>query len=208
MSKILLINGSPHQKGNTCTALNELSRTMNELGIETEILWLGTAPMQDCIGCFKCKEIKKCVFNDLVNETADRLDEFDGFVLGSPVYYAGPTGRLTSFMDRLFFSCDKSKLWGKLGASVVVCRRGGASASFDRLNKYFGINNMHIVGSQYWNSVHGLLADEAVKDEEGMQGMRTLAHNFAYLLKSMELAKKAGISQDVPEAFIATNFIR
>jgi len=208
LSKILLINGSPNKQGCTYTALCEIADTLEKNGVDSEILWLGRAPMQDCIACGRCGSLGKCTFDDLVNETSSRLDEFDGLVVGSPVYYAGPTGRLTSFLDRLFFSTDKNKLAGKLGACVVSCRRGGATAAFDRLNKYFQIVNMCVVGSQYWNQVHGFTPDDVRKDAEGLQTMRSLAANMAYLLKARELAESSGVKSPVYEARISTNFIR
>lgn len=205
--KILLINGSPNEHGCTDAALQEVADTLNKNGVETEILWLGKKPMQDCIACFKCQETGKCVFGDLVVDTATRMDEFDGMVVGSPVYYGGPNGRLTSFLDRLFFSVDKEKIAGKLAASVVSCRRGGASASFERLNQYFLMTNMHVVSSQYWNQVHGYTAEDAKRDLEGMQTMRTLAQNIAYLLQAQQTAEKTGIKKPAYEETVYTNFM-
>ena len=207
MKKVLLINGSPNEHGCTDVALQEVADTLEKNGVESEILWLGKKPMQDCIACFKCQETGKCVFGDAVVDIAQRLDEFDGMVVGSPVYYGGPNGRLTSFLDRLFFSADAAKLCGKLAASVVSCRRGGASASFERLNQYFLMTNMHVVSSQYWNQIHGFTAEEARRDLEGMQTMRTLAQNMAYLLKSKDAARAAGIEDPVYEETIYTNFM-
>lgn len=205
--KVLLINGSPNEHGCTDTALQELGKTLNANSVETETLWLGKKPMQDCIACFKCQETGKCVFNDLVVEIASRLDEFDGLVVGSPVYYGGPNGRLTSFLDRLFFSADAAKLRGKLAASVVTCRRGGASAAFERLNQYFLMSNMHVVASQYWNQVHGFKPDDVRQDEEGLQTMRTLGQNMAYLLRADQAAKNSGVPKPDYEAVTFTNFI-
>lgn len=207
MSKILLINGSPNKNGCTDAALQEVADTLNKNGVVSEILWLGKKPMQDCIACFKCQETGKCVFGDLVVEIAERMDVFDGLIVGSPVYYGGPNGRLTSFLDRFFFSVDKKKIAGKLAASVVSCRRGGASASFERLNQYFLMTNMHVVSSQYWNQVHGYTAEDAKRDLEGMQTMRTLAQNMAYLLKAQKIASDAGIEQPTYEETIYTNFM-
>ena len=188
--KALLINGSPHKEGCTFTALSEIANTLKKNGIESEIFHVGTKPIANCIACGKCRETGKCVFDtDGVNEIGARLNEFDAIVLGSPVYYAGPSGQLCSFCDRLFFSNSK-KMAGKLAAAVVSCRRGGATASFDRLNKYFTITNMQIVGSQYWNMVHGFTPEDVRKDIEGLQTMRTLAQNMAWLLKCIELGKK------------------
>lgn len=208
MKKVLLINGSPNEHGCTDVALQEVADTLEKNGVESEILWLGKKPMQDCIACFKCQETGKCVFGDAVVDIAGRLDEFDGMVVGSPVYYGGPNGRLTSFLDRLFFSADASKLRGKLAASVVSCRRGGASASFERLNQYFLMTNMHVVSSQYWNQIHGFTAEEARQDLEGLQTMRTLAQNMSYLLKAGEAAENAGIAKPEYEDVTLTNFIR
>lgn len=208
MKKVLLINGSPNEHGCTDVALQEVADTLEKNGVESEILWLGKKPMQDCIVCFKCQETGKCVFGDAVVDVAQRLDEFGGVIVGSPVYYGGPTGRLTSFLDRLFFSVDSSKLRGKFAASVVSCRRGGASASFERLNQYFLMTNMHVVSSQYWNQIHGFTAEEARQDMEGLQTMRTLAQNMAYLLRAEEAAEKAGIARPEYEDVTLTNFIR
>ncbi len=207
MSKVLLINGSPNEHGCTDAAMQEIADTLKKDSVESEILWLGKKPMQDCIACFKCQETGKCVFGDLVVETAERIDEFDGLIVGSPVYYGGPNGRLTSFLDRFFFSVDKKKIAGKLAASVVSCRRGGASASFERLNQYFLMTNMHVVSSQYWNQVHGYTAEDVKRDLEGMQTMRTLAQNFVYLLNAQQAADESGISKPVYEETIYTNFM-
>lgn len=208
MKKVLLINGSPNEHGCTDVALQEVADTLKKNGVESELLWLGKKPMQDCVACFKCQQTGKCVFDDQVNEIAARLDEFGGMVAGSPVYYGGPTGRLTSFLDRLFFSADATKLHGILAASVVSCRRGGATASFERLNQYFLMTNMHVVSSQYWNQIHGFTAEEARQDLEGLQTMRTLAQNMAYLLKAGEAAESAGIARPEYEDVTLTNFIR
>lgn len=206
MSKVLLINGSPNEFGCTYTALKEVADTLNKSHVESEIVYLGKKPMAGCIACNKCKETGRCIFDDQVNRILDKLDEYGGIVVGSPVYYAGPAGQLCAFLDRLFY-CSKGKMAGKLAASVVSCRRGGASAAFDRLNKYFGISNMHVVGSQYWNQVHGYTPDDVRKDEEGLQTMRTLAQNIVWLLESIE----AGIEKEInlPEYEIPkrTNFI-
>ena len=205
--KALLINGSPNKLGCTHTALREVADTLEALGVETEILWLGKAAIQGCIDCGSCRENARCVFTDLVNETAARLDEFDALILGSPVYYAGPSGQLCAFLDRLFHSSG-GRMAGKLGASVVSCRRGGAASAFDRLNKYFSISNMHIVGSQYWNQVHGFTPEDVRKDGEGLQTMRTLGQNMAWLLQCIDAGRKAGIPTPVYEPRIATHFIQ
>ena len=208
MAKFLFINGSPNENGCTQAAMDEVIHVLNENGIETEKLWLGKKAMPDCMACMKCQEIGKCVFQDQVNEIGARIDEFDGIVVGSPVYYGGPNGRLTSFLDRLFFSVPDDKFKGKLGASIVSCRRGGASAAFERLNQYFLMENMHVVSSQYWNQVHGFSAEDVKKDEEGLQTMRTLARNIVWLLKSIEAGKQNGIEAPVHEEKSFTNFIR
>ncbi|MBQ7156064.1 MAG: flavodoxin family protein [Synergistaceae bacterium] len=205
--KVLLINGSPNEKGCTFTALSEVATTLNKNGIETEIFWIGKKAMQGCIACFKCQQLGHCVFNDSVRELTGRLDEFDGLVVGSPVYYAGPAGSLCAFLDRLFFSGGE-KLQGKPAACVVSCRRAGATAAFDRLNKYFTIMNMPVVSSQYWNQVHGFTPEDVRKDLEGMQTMRTLGENMAYMLKCFEAGKKAGVPEPVHEEIVFTNFIR
>lgn len=206
MSRVLLINGSPHQFGCTYTALKEMADTFDRLGVEHELLYLGKAPIADCMDCGKCGETGRCVYNDKVNETLDKIDAYDAIVAGSPVYYAGPTGQLCSFLDRLFYASN-GRMAGKLAASVVSCRRGGATAAFERLNKYFSMNNMHIVGSQYWNQVHGFVPDEVRKDGEGLQTMRTLAQNMAWLLENIEQGRKAGIAAPEYEKHIYTHFI-
>ena len=207
MKKVLMINGSPNEFGCTYTALKEVADTLEKHGIESEILYLGVKPVAGCIGCGKCRETGKCIYQDLVNEVGERLDEYGAVVAGSPVYYAGASGQVTSFLDRLFYSNGR-KMAGKLGASVVSCRRGGASASFDRLNKYFTISNMPIVSSQYWNQVHGNTPEEVRQDLEGLQTMRTLGENIAWLMKCIEAGRNAGVSDPSYEAKIATNYIR
>lgn len=205
--KVLLINGSPNEKGCTYTALTEVERTLNKNGIETELLWLGNAPVANCVDCGFCRQQGRCVHDDAVNRVIDELDSISALVVGSPVYYASASGQLCSFMDRLFHSCGR-RMAGKLGASVVSCRRGGASAAFDRLNKYFTISNMPIVSSQYWNQVHGNTPEEVMQDEEGLQTMRTLAENMAWLIKCIEAGRRAGIELPEYEKRIGTNFIR
>lgn len=205
--KVLLFNGSPNAKGCTYTALREVADTLEKHGIETEIYHVGTKPVAGCIACRKCKAGAPCIFDDGVNELAARLEEFDALVIGAPVYYSGPSGQSTAFLDRLFYSAS-AKLKGKPGAAIVSCRRGGASASYDRLNKYFGISSMPIVTSQYWNQVHGNTPEEVLRDEEGMQTMRTLGENMAWLLKCIEAGKVAGVPLPQREAPLHTNFIR
>lgn len=205
--KVLLINGSPNQKGCTNRALEEVKTTLNKEGVETELVWIGKQPIAGCIACRTCKKTNRCVFNnDLVNKLIKRLDEFDGIIVGSPVYYSGPSGQICAFLDRLFFAGGDFS--GKVGAAVVSCRRGGATASFDRLNKYFTISNMVQASSQYWNMVHGNTPEEVEQDLEGLQTMRTLAQNVAWLLKCIEAGKEKGIEKPKYEAFTKTNFIR
>lgn len=203
--KVLMINGSPHEHGCTFTALTEIKNALSEKGIDSDILYLGKKPIASCIACTKCFETGKCIFDDAVNEI--NMDDYDALVVGSPVYYAGPSGQVCSFLDRLFCTSG-SKMAGKPAAAVVSCRRGGASAAFDRLNKYFEMTNMIIVGSQYWNQVHGSCPEDVAKDEEGLQTMRTLAENMSWILKLIECGDKNGIQRPVYEAKIRTNFIK
>lgn len=206
--KVILVNGSPHEKSTTYRALSEVATTLNENGIETEIFWLGVKPISGCLGCGTCKKTGKCVINDIVNEFLEKATSCDGFIFGTPVHYAAASGALTSFMDRLFYG-KTSVFMGKPAATVVCLRRGGASAAFDQINKYYPISGMPIVPSQYWNSVHGIGANEAELDEEGMQTMRTLARNMAWMLKCIDLGKKNGITIPEREAVgMRTNFIR
>ena len=206
--KVLLINGSPHPEGNTAFALKQMTEVFGEYGVECEILQVGSQAIRGCTGCGACYKTRKCVFEDLVNETASRLDEFDGIVVGSPVYYGGPNGRLTSFLDRLCFSVPGEKLNGKLAASIVSCRRGGASAAFERLNQYFLMTNMHVVASQYWNQIHGNTRQEALQDAEGLQTMRILVENMRYVLQCLCAGKEKGVAPLSCEPRTATNFIR
>ena len=205
--KVLLVLGSPHEKGCTYTALKEIEKTLMEEGIETELFWLGAKPISGCLGCGGCAKTGKCVVDgDCVNRLIEIAKTADGFIFGSPVYYAGASGQLMSFMDRLFYSSSK-RMEGKPACAVVSCRRGGASAAFDNINKYFLMCNMPVVPSQYWNQVHGRCAEDVLKDEEGLQTMRTLADNMAWLLKCIELGKKNGINVPERELKIRTNFI-
>ncbi|MCL2411725.1 MAG: flavodoxin family protein [Treponema sp.] len=204
--KVLLINGSPKSNGCTFTALNEVSKTLNENEINTEIVHVGNKDIRGCIDCRKCKENKICAFTDLVNEVAPKFIECDGIIIGSPVYFSSANGSVISFVDRLFFSvpCDKTM---KIGAAVVSARRTGCSSTFDVLNKYFTISGMPIASSQYWNEVHGYTSDDVKKDEEGMQTMRVLGRNMAFLIKSIALGKERyGLPEK--ETRIFTNFIR
>ena len=189
MSKVLLLNGSPHSNGCTYTALLEVANELNKEGIETEILHIGNKEIRGCISCNTCGERGKCVFDDLVNEVAVKFEAADGLVVGNPVYYGSPNGTLISFLDRLFYSTKFPKSM-KVGASVVSCRRGGNTASFDVLNKYFPISGMPMAASTYWNQVHGFSAEDVKKDLEGLQTMRNLARNMAFLIKSIKDGKE------------------
>lgn len=205
-AQVLLINGSPNAKGCTYTALREVADALEREGLTTEIVHVGGRDIRGCIGCRKCKQQGKCVFDDLVNEVAPKFESCEGIVIGSPVYFASANGTLVSFIDRLFYSvsCDKSM---KVGAAVVSCRRGGASATFDELNKYFTISGMPVASSQYWNSVHGYTPDDVRQDVEGLQVMRVLGRNMAFLIKSIRLGKDTfGLPEKEPHQF--TNFIR
>lgn len=205
MMKILLINGSPKKEGNTFIALSEVQKTLETEGIETELIHIGHKAIHGCIACGKCRELGRCAFDDCVNEVAAKLNDADGIVIGSPVYYASPAGTLLSFLDRLFYSVPFD-LSMKVGAAVAVARRGGTTATFDVLNKYFTVNNMPVVSSQYWNNVHGRVPGEAQQDAEGLQTMRQLARNMSFLVKSIHLGKeKFGLPKH--EERIVTNFI-
>lgn len=204
--KVLLINGSPNKTGCTYTALHEVETTLHKQGIDTELLYLGKHPVAGCIACMKCFETGYCFREDAVKEIQKRIDEFDAIILGSPVYYSGASGQLVSFLNRLFFATE-GRMAGKLGASVVSCRRGGASATFEQLNQYFTISNMPIVASQYWNSVHGFTPEDVRKDAEGLQTMRTLGENMAWLLKCIESGQNAGIDKPIYEPRLRTHFI-
>ncbi|MBE5732208.1 MAG: flavodoxin family protein [Clostridiales bacterium] len=204
--KVLLLNGSPHANGNTSIALKEMIKEFEKENIQTELINVGQLAIRGCIGCYKCREIGKCVFDDIVNEVAKKLEESDGLVVGSPVYYAGANATLTALLTRLFYS-NRSDKRMKVGCSVVVARRGGLSSTFDELNKFFTISGMPIASSQYWNSVHGRNIGEAEQDKEGLQTMRALAKNMSFLIKSIALGKeKFGLPEKEPQ--ISTNFIR
>ena len=204
--KVLLVNGSPRANGNTAFALEEMVKVFTQEGIETEIVQVGNKNIRGCVACTSCYKTGKCVVDDIVNECAGKLEECDGIVVASPVYYASANGTLISFLDRLFYSshCDKRM---KVGASVAVARRGGCSATFDQLNKYFTISGMPVASSQYWNSVHGAAPGQASEDAEGLQTMRTLAKNMTFLMKSIALGKE---QFGLPEKEVSqrTNFIR
>lgn len=204
--KVLILNGSPRVNGNTTIAVKELERTFQQEQIEVETVQVGNKDIRGCIACGYCYQHGKCVFNDIVNQLAPKFEEADGLVVASPVYYASANATLIACLDRLFYSTHFDKTM-KVGASVVVARRGGCSATFDELNKYFTICNMPVASSQYWNSVHGRNVGEAIQDEEGLQTMRTLAKNMSFLMKSIALGKKEfGLPET--ETRVATNFIR
>lgn len=201
------MNGSPHKEGCTYTALKEVADTLEKNGIETEFMYLGVKPIAGCIACGSCQKTGKCFVDDKVNDLLSMLPELNGIVIGSPVYYAGASGQLAAFLDRAFFA-GGGKFDGKPGAAVVSCRRGGASATFDQLNKYFTMNSMPVVASQYWNQVHGFTPDDVRQDLEGLQTMRTLGNNMAWLLKCIDLGRKNGVKFPAGEEKILTNFIR
>ena len=204
--KVLLVNGSPKKEGNTALALKEMAKVFAAEGIEPVTIQVGSQNVRGCIACGKCGELGKCVFDDVVNEYAGLFEECDGIVVGSPVYYASANATLIAFLDRLFYSTRFDKTM-KVGASVVVARRGGLSSTFDELNKYFTISGMPVASSQYWNSVHGGAPGQVAEDAEGMQTMRTLARNMSFLMKSIQLGKeKYGLPEK--EAHVWTNFVR
>ncbi|RKJ40937.1 flavodoxin family protein [Acutalibacter sp. 1XD8-33] len=204
--QVLMLNGSPHAQGNTYTALHEMEKIFHEEGIETEILHIGNKPIRGCIACRKCTELGKCVFEDLVNETAPKFEVCDGLVVGSPVYYASANATLVALLTRLFYSTPFPKTM-KVGAAVAAARRGGLTATYDELNKFFGIAGMPIASGQYWNGIHGQTPGQAEQDAEGLQMMRTLARNMVFLMKSIQLGKKEfGLPEKEPSQW--TNFIR
>ncbi len=205
--KVLLINGSPKEKGCTYTALSEIASTLMENGIETEIFHVGKEPIIGCVGCGACKKIGKCVHEDSVNVAAAKLDDIDGIVAGSPVHYAGASGAVTSFLDRLFMSAG-AKLKFKPAAVAASCRRGGSTATIDQLNKYFNYNQMPLISGSYWNMVHGSNPDEVRQDLEGMQNMRNVGRNMAWVLKCIECGKENGITIPEQETPVRTSFIR
>lgn len=204
--KVLLLNGSPHAKGSTYTALHEMEMVFQKNGIETEMIHVGNKDIRGCVACSSCYKTGKCIFDDLVNEIAPKFEASDGLVVGSPVYYASANATLVALLDRLFYSSHFDKTM-KVGASVVSARRGGLSSTFDELNKYFTISGMPVASGQYWNSIHGNSAEEAQQDKEGLQIMRTLASNMSFLIKSIQLGKETyGLPEK--EARVNTNFIR
>ena len=204
--KVMMVNGSPRTQGNTAAALEEMRKVFDAAGVETELVNIGLKPIRGCIACQKCSQTGKCVFDDVVNETAPIFEECDGLVVGTPVYYASANATTIAYLDRLFYSTHFDKTM-KVGASVVVSRRGGSSSTFDEVNKYFSISGMPIAPSQYWNMVYGLEPGDAAKDEEGMQTMRTLAKNMVFLMRSIALGKeKYGLPEKEP--WTPTHFIR
>lgn len=213
--KVILVNGSPHKEGCTYTALKEVEKELVAAGIETEIFWLGVKPISGCLGCSQCirrgpdgePASLRCFMKDVVNEFIDKAEEADGFIFGSPVHYAALSGALTSFMDRAFYGKGKVYRY-KPAAGIVSARRGGTTAAFDQINKYFTISSMPVVSSKYWNMVHGNTPDQVRQDEEGMQVMRELGRNMAWLLKCIEAGRAAGIPDPVKEKPVMTNFIR
>lgn len=202
---VVLLNGSPHEKGCTFTALSEVRKTLEEEGVSTDMVWVGNQPVAGCTACGFCDRHNQCVVDDQVNRLLDT--HFDALVVGSPVYYGAASGQVTSFLNRLFFS-GSERFDGRFGAAVVSCRRGGATATFDQLNKYFLIANMPVVPSQYWNMVHGNSPEQVSQDMEGLQTMRTLGHNLAWMLRMKAAGSDAGITPPVREQRVATNFIR
>jgi multimeric flavodoxin WrbA len=209
--KVLLVNGSPHKKGCTWTALNEVAKTLKKEGIETEIFWIGIKPLAGCTACRTCAKNGRCMFSDTVNEFLDIAKDADGFIFGSPVHFASASGAMTSFMDRTFFTdlqAGKKTFYLKPAAAVVSARRAGTTATFDQLNKYFTIMEMPVISSQYWNMVHGAQPEDVAKDLEGLQIMRTLARNMAFFLKCKEAGVAAGVKLPKQEKPIRTNFIQ
>ena len=205
--KVLLVNGSSREKGCTYTALSEVAHSLEEEGIKTEIIFIGNTPLSDCTACGKCRETGECVFHDIANELVEKAKTADGFVFGSPVYYAHPTGQLLSLLDRMFYA-GSSYFYHKPAAAVVSARRAGTTASLDVLNKYFADAHMLMVGSSYWNMVHGMTPEQVKQDNEGLQTIRNLGRNMAWLLKCIEAGKSAGIFPPRVEREHWTNFIR
>ena len=210
--KVLLVNGGPHKNGCVNTALEEVANELNKSEIEAEIFWIGVKPISGCIACGNCAKTGKCVFDDVVNEFVEKAKYADGFIFGSPVHYGGASGAITSFMDRVFYSAASSgkndRFMFKPAACVISARRGGTTATYDQLNKYFGITQMPIISSRYWNMVHGNTPEQVKQDKEGLQIMRILGRNMAYYLKCIEAGKEKGINPPEQEQTTLTNFIR
>lgn len=212
--KVILLNGSPHKEGCTYTALKEVQKTLEEQNIQTEMMWLGTNAIAGCIGCNQClkkdendRVANRCVIDDKVNEFLDKAQDTDGFVFGTPVHFAAASGQITSFLDRVFYRRG-NMFKNKVCATVVSCRRGGATAAFDQMNKYALMSNMYVIGSNYWNQVHGTTPDEVRQDFEGIQTMHNLAKNMAYILKCIKAGESLGIEKTIYEPKVKTNFIR
>ncbi len=205
--KVILVNGSPKANGCTYTALEEVAKALGNNGIETEIFHVGTEPIRGCMGCGACKKLGKCMYDDSVNAFLEKVKDADGFVFGSPVHYAAASGVLTSFLDRAFY-VGKPMFEYKPGAAICSCRRAGSTSTFDQLNKYFTISNMPLVSSSYWNMVHGSNPDEVKQDLEGMQIMRNLGNNMAWMLKCIEAGKNSGVSMPEKEVKVTTSYIR
>ena len=209
--KVLLVNGSPNEKGCTYTALQEVARTLEKEGIETEFFWIGKKAVSGCIACHKCREIGRCVFKDVVNEFREKALTADGFIFGSPVHYASLAGNMASFMDRVFYSelngNDNKAFYLKPAAAVISARRAGTTVSFDQMNKYFTLQEMPVISSRSWNEVHGAVPSEVLEDKEGMYTMRVLGRNMAYFLRCREAARKAGVTLPEREEAVFTNFI-
>lgn len=210
--KVLLLNGSPHKNGCTYTGLCEVEKTLNENGIETEIFWVGTKPIASCMACGKCSELGECAFDDKVNEFVKKAYDADGFIFGSPVHYAAATGQITSFLGRAFYSnsnSDGSKAFKfKPASAIASARRAGTTVTYDQLNKFFGISQMPIISSCYWNVVHGNTPEEVRQDEEGLYIMRQLGRNMAFFLQCIKLGHENGLKVDESEPKVKTNFIR
>ena len=209
--KVLLVNGSPHKEGCTYTALCEVSGALNQNGIDTDIFWIGNRPISGCIACHRCDELNRCVLKDTVNEFLAIADDYDGFIFGSPVHWGSAGGAITSFLDRAFYADlngNGQRFYLKPAAAVISARRAGTTASFDQINRYFGLMQMPIITSRYWNIVHGAAPDQVKQDLEGMQVMRILGNNMAYFLKCKEMGEKLGIPEPAKETPVFTNFIR
>ena len=207
MSKVILINGSPNKEGCTYTGLREVEAVLNRHGIDTEIIYLGDGPIAGCNGCGACAKTRRCRYDDKVNYILDMLDDIDGIVVGSPVYYAAASGQITAFLDRLFWAAG-NRMTGKVGAAIASCRRAGSSVTLDQLYKYFAIASMPIATSQYWTMIHGNTPDEVRQDLEGMQVLRYLGENMAWLIASIKAGTEAGVPAPEREKRVRTNFIR
>ncbi len=209
--KVLLVNGSPHRAGCTYTALCEVSGALNQNGIDTDVFWIGNKPISGCIACHRCVDVNRCILSDTVNEFLDIAGDYDGFVFGSPVHWGGACGAITSFLDRAFYADlngNGGRFLLKPAAAVLSARRAGTTASWDQLNKYFGLMQMPIITSRYWNMVHGSTPEDVKQDLEGLQTMRMLGNNMAYFLKCREMGTKIGVPMPPQEPFVYTNFIR